>query len=185
LQCNIVPCSLDPAAIQFIPPSPPPHCPRFCRLLPQGRHGHQDKITMQYAYGPLVRANFALVSHHLIAHRHAAFVCKRNSWCSARCLPALLKTNAALILVSLLHFERSTVVIRIFFSVFYLPAQGFLLLPSCDLDRKPAHSVSRGANRPKTRPLKRGSPSSKRPHLTGARLKARLTKTWYQFKGRE
>ena len=46
------------------------------------------------------------------------------------------------------------------------------VLPSCDLDRKPAHS--RGANRPKTRPLKRGSPSSKRPHLRGARLEARL-----------
>ena len=92
-----VPCPVDPAAMQFIPHSPPPHCPRFCRLLPQGRHGHQDKITMQYAYGT---SGYALVSHHLIAH--AAFVRKRNSWCSARCLPALLKTNAAF----RFHFER-------------------------------------------------------------------------------
>ena len=73
------------------------------------RHGHQDKITMQYAYGT---SGYALVSHHLIAH--AAFVRKRNSWCGARCLPALLKTNAAF----RFHFERSTVAIRIFFSVF-------------------------------------------------------------------
>jgi hypothetical protein len=65
------------------------------------------------------------VSHHLIALPHAAVVRKRNSWCGARCLPALLKANAALILVSLFHFERSTVAIRIFFSVFRLPAQFF------------------------------------------------------------
>ena len=52
---------------------------------------------MQYAYGT---SGYALVSHHLIAH--AAFVRKRNSWCSARCLPALLKTNAAF----RFHFER-------------------------------------------------------------------------------
>ncbi len=45
-------------------------------------------------------------------------------------------------------------------------------MPSCDDDRKPAHS--RGANRPKTPPLKRGSPASKRPHLREARLEARL-----------
>jgi hypothetical protein len=123
-----VPCSPGPGSNAVHPAFASSSLPPFLQAAAartSRTSGQNHNAALQYAYGPGA-PRYALVSHHLIAY--AAFVRKRNSWCGARCLPALcqrLKANAALILVSLLHFERSTVVIRIFFSVFRLPAQVF------------------------------------------------------------
>jgi hypothetical protein len=82
------------SAMQFIPFSPPHLCPRCCRLLPRGRHGHRDEIIMHYAYGA---PGYSLVSHHWVRYTLPLFA---SATVGAAPLPASAFENKRCIPVS-------------------------------------------------------------------------------------